>query len=155
MPPPFFADASEAAIKNFGEAVLWLGGLALCIGAVVRFFRGREATRLETPIAVAKHKEFAPLDRLERVEKVVASLRDRHHADMEAFQQRADASLASLRADIAEEFREVRDADARRQADIAALKAEVGHIVRQMQVLDAKVDHLPERILKLLGRSAS
>lgn len=155
MPQLHFADASAGAIKNFGEAALWLGGLVLCIGALVRFFRGREATRLELPIAVAKHKEFAPLDRLEQVEQSIDALRAQHHADMADLHRKTDASLLALRSDIAEEFKEVRDADARKQSDISALKAEVGHIVRQIQVLDAKVDHLPERILVIIGRSTA
>ncbi len=150
----FMAEVSAPAIKDFGEAALWLAALAAAIVGLVKLFRGREATRLETPITVAPHKEYTTLERTERLEKVVHSLQEQQRAEMLGLNRKFEAGLNGLRSDIAEEFKEVRDADARRQSDIAALKAETTHITRQVQVLDAKVDHLPERILKLLGGGA-
>lgn len=151
MPHHFMGEVSGNEIKGFGDVILWIVGLTLAVAAFVRLFRAREATRLEQPLEVRAHKEFATLEQQHQLEKEMHALREQRRADIASLHRKIDDGLLAVRADIASEFKEVRADGVRRGEDIAALKAEGNHHTRQMQVIEAKVDHLPERIQKLLG----
>lgn len=152
---PLLADVDGSQIKNFGESFLWLMAIAAAVFGAIKYLRPKEPTEIQSPLVVKPHQEYTPIELAIRLEKDINALREQRRIDVAGLQRKIEDGLIGLRSDLARDSKEDRAADALRGAEIASLKAETGHQTRQLAVLDAKLEYLPEKLLKMLGRARS
>lgn len=149
--PLLLAEVDPHALKTFFEVGLYVVGAVLAVAALVAVFRRKGATQIAQPLVVAAEVRFTPLELHKQLQQDVEALRDQRRADVAGLHKKIEDGLSGLRTDLASEFKEVRQESALQRESIAHLKSETAQQTRQILNLDGKVDHLPEKVVTLLG----
>lgn len=154
MLPVVLAEIDGSQIKQFFEVVIWVSVAVGAVFALVKYFKPTPATEIKSPLEVREHRELATKEEIRQVKVEMQEIREQRRADVSGLHRKIESGLTDLGARFTEEFKEFRDDGTERGEAIAALKAESQHQIRQIQVLDAKMDSLPERLIRMLERNS-
>jgi len=109
---------------------------------------GKEAAAVSfpQPVAVSAHDPYVPLSQHTALRTEFTALAEQRRKDIHGLHLKIETGMDKVRTELADEFKELREAGVTAGKEIAVLKNETTSQTRQLHKLDGKMDEVLMRL---------